>query len=649
MKSMIRLFKAVPIESEHRFVEKNILKEILSLTLPYGFVLSKSVISNYSKDEILDIIDIVKDELIVSSEQMNASFHKSWDKVRNVSNLQLVMEQLIHYFTTYGYEMIGIGYQKGSIYIPPEELDIPELREDIILLYINGYTLPTIKDKLMSLLSSGIAMKGSTIKDAVNIAETVSISEEDINKVKNKETKVILYKLLDIIPKDPVEFLRYIVFRITDSTLLIKSRDKWRDIRTKAEIGTKILENAPSKSPFVLRSLFDRYKRKYGLKGLAKIFYRFKPLFLAMRSNERVRPVINKIRRLAVKYHEPMKEDYLNTITARIARGEKIDKKILKSYLNKVNIFRKMRLLYALRFRCTDATGIMYHIRNGKSFATSLEIKNKSEYNRIYNVVLDDVTKNISPFVKDKKIYIPYNISYVVPATEKQFVGNIPVGSYVMVDGDIVFGIHWTDVDTHRIDLDLSIYDSNIGKIGWNTSYRSHDRSTLFSGDLTAAPPPHGASELFYVENTSDMFSLVYINYYNYRSNISPDYKIFIGKEDRSIYEKKHMLDPNKVICTTTGTINRKQKMIGLLVTENGVSRFYFMDHDIGKSIVSSEEEYTKYIQDYLLHFYNNTVSLAKMLSMAGAVIVDDPKESDIDLSPNKLEKDTIISLLTNK
>jgi hypothetical protein len=53
-----------------------------------------------------------------------------------------------------------------------------------------------------------------------------------------------------------------------------------------------------------------------------------------------------------------MKEDFLNGITAKIKKGETIDQGKLKSELARVNVFRKIRLLYALQYRlCNDDRG----------------------------------------------------------------------------------------------------------------------------------------------------------------------------------------------------------------------------------------------------------------------------------------------------
>ena len=231
-------------------------------------------------------------------------------------------------------DKIGSNY----VYIPKEKLDIPDLNIDgIKLVVIKGYTKKELKDKLLNLLGSGIALSEDSIKDVLSIAGSLNLNEKDVESIKNKEVKVALYDSLGIFPDNPVEFLRYVVYKTTEKTLLIKNSD----------LIDKIKENESPK----IAKLFIKYKKKYGLNRLAEIFYRFKPIFLAFKKNDELKSVINKIRKLAITNHKPLPEDYLNSITSRIKKREVINKKKLGEELGKVNIFRKIRLAYALKFR----------------------------------------------------------------------------------------------------------------------------------------------------------------------------------------------------------------------------------------------------------------------------------------------------------
>jgi len=625
MKSTISLFKALPIKTRRK---KKAPASLLEKTVKRGFVFSPEVVYNYSNYD--ELIGLVEEVFGITSEKINSSFHKSWKKVKEADIEQLVLEQIVHYITTYGFERLGI-YDENSVYIPKEKLEIPDLdTEGIRLIVIKGYTKNELKTKLLKLLDSGIALKEETINDVVDIALFVELKEKEIRGIKNRETKVILYDYLNLVPENPVEFLRYIVYKATDKTLLIKSSELIELIREHKNIN--------------IIKLFNDYDKKYGIENLAKIFYRFKPIFLAFKTNRQLSSIINRIRRLAVHYHKPLPEDYLNEVTAKIKKGEKIDK--LEEELEKVNTFRKVRLAYALKFRTKDIDAILYKIRSGKGYVTDFNFNKKSIVREALGVVLKSIAKDISKNVKGKKIYIPEYINYALPATEKQFIGNLPAGTYITIPQDMIVGVHWGNVKEHRIDLDLSLISQETGKIGWDSSYRTEDRGILFSGDVTTAPKPRGASELFYVKRQSKNGLIVFLNYYNYNEKVAVPFKIIVAKQKLSSLKKNYMVNPNDIVLSVQSEINKKQKILGLLITTTGESRFYFVETSIGKSITSLGSELAENSRKYLMGYYQNSIELGGVLLKAGAKIVTDEKECDIDLSPENIERDTIINLL---
>ena len=596
---------------------------------------------------------------------MNSSFHKSWKKIRDTDMEQLVIEQLAHYLTTYGKEsgdiegyieekgeqwgvdnlggkIIGLsdfasGKLKDSIkdssyvYIPKEKLEIPKLEEGITLIVINGYTKKEIKEKLLSLLQSGISLGEDTINDVIDVATYVEIGEKEIDNIRNKEVKIALYDYLGMFSYNPTEFLRYAVYKSTGKTLLIKDNTTIEKIKSKKNLD--------------VLTLFVKYKKKYGLEKLAQIFNRFKPIFLAFRTNKQMKHITNKIRKLSKKYHKPMPEDYLNSITAKIKKGEKIEEKKLKEELSKVNTFRKIRLAYALKFRTKDVESILYRIRNGKGYAKEFKWSEKGVAKRILDVVLTSIIADIKKNVKGKKIYIPDNIVYTLPATEKQFTGDFPSGTYIKVPKDMIVGIHWENVDEHRIDLDLSMVNAE-RKIGWDSAYRSEDKKILFSGDITDAPLPKGASELYYVKRQRMDANIIFANYYNYNSEVEVPLKILVAKEEVKIFSQNYMVNPNNIIAIAKTKINQKQKILGLLVTTTNECRFYFTETYLGRSITSSNLKFVENSRKFLFDFYRNTISLNEILTKAGSKLVKDKDKCDIDLSPESLEKSKIIEMI---
>ena len=98
MNAMIKLFKAVIVKNSK--LKKKASKALLQETIQKGFIFAPNVIANYSEKELLELAKTIG----LSSAEMNSSFHKSWTKIKNASVEQLVFEQLVHYFTTYGFE-----------------------------------------------------------------------------------------------------------------------------------------------------------------------------------------------------------------------------------------------------------------------------------------------------------------------------------------------------------------------------------------------------------------------------------------------------------------------------------------------------------------------------------------------------------------
>jgi hypothetical protein len=629
MISTLRLFRALPIKDR---TKRKPEKALFEKTIQKGFIFAPEVVGNYPEKELFQLAEVIEKEIGLTPEQMNASFHKSWKKIKEADIEQLVLEQIVHYFTTYGFEFFGI-YSPDSVYIPKEELKIPDIDMDNInFTAIRGYTKEEFKDKLLRLLSSGIALEKETIDDVVDVALWLELDEKDIKSIKNKEATVVLYDHLNIVPSDPVEFLRYIVYKSTEETLLIKSKEAIEAIKGNRNVG-------------IVR-LIANYKNRYGLGRLSEIFYRFKPIFLAFKTNQQLNTYVNKIRKLAIKHHKPMKVDYLNEITSRLKKGAPIDKDVLESELNRVNIFRKIRLAHALKFRTEDSNSILYKIRNGKSYAKRFDFNKQEEANGVLNSVLDSLIMDMRKKVHGKKIYIPEYMNYTLPATEKQFTGNFPSGSSVSLDGNMVFGINWKNIDNNRIDLDLSIMSVS-GKIGWDAFYRDGDRNILFSGDITDASGKNGASELFYIKPKKDTALIVFVNYYNFNPNVKVPFKILVARKSNMTFNGKYMVDPNDVLSIANSTMDKRQKMLGIVIVQDGKCVFHFAEAYIGKSITASGKAYIDNTREYLLDYYRNSIKLEDVLKKAGAEMVKNKDKCDINLSPWELEKDSIINLLT--
>ena len=636
MKELITLFKAVKITAGNKSNIENEAK-IHAITIPKGFMLTPEVISGY-KGNLTNLITIIEGLLSLSAKQLNATFHKSWDKIANASQEQLVVEQLMHYITTYGYKALGI-YDEDTVYIPDEVLEIPELKiGKIKLVVIKGLTTEEIRAKLLEFVNSGVALKTETVEAVMTLFEDYKLTIDEINAVKNKEVKTRLYGLNNMVPESPVEFLRYFIFKTTQQSLIIKN--------------PKMIALIKASNPAVRQELLTKYKSMYGLKNLAHVFNRYKPLFLAMKHYDesmsikmpQVSNIINNINRLSKKHHKPMKSDLLNDLTALIKTDKPIGVVDLGNALKKANTFRKIRLAYALKYRTIETNAIMYRVRNGKAYAKGMipSPRHLAAYSFYYNKTMDSIREDLAKNVKGKKIKLPNNVKYALPSTEKQFVGNVPAGTCVEATDNMLVGVHWKNVEGHSTDLDLASFSIKSGKIGWDGDYRNSDRSVLFSGDITDAP--NGATEVFYVQKQADDVLVLTLNYYSFRENTPVPFSLFVAQDEVNSLKKNHMIDPNTVLATANMSLDVQQKVLGILVTSLDTNKFYFTEAAIGRGISSSDKPYIQQTKQYLVDYYSNAINLNALLVEAGA-IVDEAEEYDIDLSLESLDKTTIIDL----
>ncbi len=625
-KATLNLFNGIQVEKK---VKKS-RNDFMARTIPSGFVLSPSVAEIADENLIKQIEEVIG----ISGTKANASFHKSWKVIKDTPQEELWIQAMIHYLTTYGFQSMGM-YRDDTIYIPNEQLKLPEITKEIKLVVIKGMTQDEVLDGIFD-LASGVALKEETLQDIMNIVEgqeklNIPWDAEIIENIQNRELKGKLYDQYDIVPSEPVEYLRFVINKITDESLLIKNDHL---IETIKELDSKLHQKE-----------LDRLLEK-APNNLAEIFFRFKPIFLALKSISKNKTFFNRLRKKANTLHKPMPEDYLNSITSKIKNGDEILLRDFKGELAKVNIFRKIRLAYALKYRTKSNKGIVYKVRNGRGFATEFEFSKHAEAEKYLKIVVKAITDDLN--VKGETIYIPEYINYALPATEKMFLGNFPAGTYISVKEDMLVGVHWFNTNK-TVDLDLSTISAS-GKTGWDSSYSSEEKGVLFSGDVTSAPEPDGASELFYIRKGVTEDKIVMMNYFNHREGDEVEMKLLVAQEKVDNLGKNYMVDVNRIIGSTNVNVSKKQNILGLITTVDKENRFYFSGVSVGGSITASNSEQATISREYLVNSLVDSLDFKEILTKAGANVVSKKPEKGeyLDLSPEALEKGSIINLLQN-
>lgn len=621
-KATLRLFSAIEVDNKQK---KDLPESLLVRTIQNGYILDSTI---QPTEELLNTIESI---VGISGIKANSAFHKSWQIIQDSSIESLVTQQIIHYITTYGFESLGI-YREDAVYIPKEILELPNITDDIPLVVIKAMTAEEILNSIVK-LADGIALAQETLDDIMEIVKGHNYGKSFVEKIGNRELKALLLDFYGIVPSEPVEFLRHLISKLTDESLLIKNKyliDKIK--QSNGKFLDTLLKDAPE--------------------DLASIFFRFKPLFLAMKSISHNKTYFNQLRKKAKKQHKPLPEDYLNSITSQI-KYEKLNLETLAQKLKKATIFRKIRLAYALKYRLDINDSIIYRVRNGRGWATEFDyewwyvVKDKTQ--QALEIVINSIVEDVKRNIEGKTIYIPRNIHYALPATEKQFTGYFPTGTYVVTQEDMIVGIHWTNTKKNRVDLDLSVIGES-GKIGWDADYYSEEKEVLFSGDMTDARPPDGASELFYLKQASQEARILMVNYFNFVKGDKVEAKILVAQEKPDNFRLNYMVDVNKIIASANITITKIQNILGIIVNINKENRVYFANISIGNSVTSGNYQQSQQARNYLVTKLVNSLELRTVLTMAGAKIIDeipeDKEEEYINLSPEALDKTTIINLI---
>ena len=131
--SCLRLFKGyLPNCTDELDVCKTVL-EFKEDMLKRGLLF----VTKTTEDIPPKVVELAVNMYGVKEEEWNQTFHKSFATVRDTDIETLVVQQIVHYITTYGFEALGI-YDKDTVYIPKEELEIPAVS-------YTHLTLPTIR------------------------------------------------------------------------------------------------------------------------------------------------------------------------------------------------------------------------------------------------------------------------------------------------------------------------------------------------------------------------------------------------------------------------------------------------------------------------------------------------------------------------
>lgn len=544
----------------------------------------------------LDLINRWRKKHYLDGAELNKSFHKSFETVRSMSNLERIVHQVLHYMTTY-----GTDFRSPFVYIPAEELEVPQIDQaSFKFRLVDAISVPELMRKLGVMLS-GMALKQETME---LVCDLFARFKGDMHVVLNKEALIYLADNYGMYPTEPVEMLRYIVYKMTNKTLLIKNKD------------TYVLIGASSFNPC---NLLDDNAAK-----LASIFNRFKPIFMAMK-NDRTREVINKISKLSKKLHKPMDISPLNMAT-RMA--------LSTLEMETMTTIQLIRIINVMALYMKNPAFFMYRVRNGKAWIRDGHIGYWGFFGMNFNTAISVLRRRVK--LTGKKFFIPDSLDYVVPTSEKSFVGNIPEGTRFYTSKFLNVGVYWRN-EWGAHDIDLSGLLHNGVKVGWNNKY--YRNGLTYSGDMTDASD--GAVEYINFQDDQDL-ALVTVNIFAGEKDAG--YSIVIG--EGSNHSVKHMMDPNKVIAMVRTKAPSRQAVLGIFHLFNGSKCFTISNLALGASRVSKDDELNRKTREAMLMKYNAMFTLKDFVDLCGGICVERPEEADYDFSVGSVTPDMFMDLL---
>ena len=579
---------------------------------------------------------------------LNTTFYKTWQDVTLRSELELQILQFIHYLSIYGTDYTGPTFTMND---NPAQIDYTKLT------LIKSCTEQELLTRIDSMLSAPVALAGATL-DVL----TAQLDEfyrmygwkVDIDGIANREAEVRLCRLYGELPSAPVRLVRYLVYVATGMSVIIKN----------AETHHRLEEGALKTVDEMGRIDENR------LRGLASVFYRYKPVFLALKAGvskalkrlreeqpwekiEHAEPrevlidkytayiaTINKIRRMAPKYHRPMKAGVLESILA----PEHSMADIAAAVQAETSLFKLVKLLNYIEYSRAEVPVRAYCIRNRKVYfkptkaacGATLRLARLTELRR---VVGDRITALLAAKATDESgrrltVRLPEHIELAAPVSDNQMVGSVPYGSTYTLSANNYIGIYWRNEWGTR-DFDLWLTDATGERIGWAADHKSAD--ILFSGDMTNADPE--ATEIFYGRGSWPDSTVQVLRFNGEQGSLL---RLFFGSDNLPSLPTGYMVNPDSIHFIEDLVSDNRDMTVALIhggkVYFTAISSGNRQVPDTGKSVTAIGA-----LADRLRSY----VPLRDLLLNAGFVeySTDSPTPPDIDLSD--LDKDSLINLFT--
>lgn len=603
-KDILKLFKSVVVKHKARTTEKEYDESDL---IKQGILIDPIIFDNLSSAEAKEITDDAISLFGANSTKLNSTFWKKFSDVASMSELELRMHQLLHYMSTYGRGIVGNELTTGLQAYEPDFLKDANIDVQHELVYISAITNDELKEKIKNMLTSGIALKQETNAALLRIIKIQNIKVDFIDEIRNREFMCQLCKELGLVPSIFDEFMRYLNYLITNSTMLIV-----KDERSYYNIALELRNNSFRK--VAVGNAIKFYAHKYGVEAIVTGYRRYFKFFSVIHKfmAKDTRTIINRANKLSKKKKN------------RIPRGESVldhlentnfSLSTIKNAAAKATTFKIVKALNSLKVDQPK----LYRIRNGKTW---LAMGNKTRVDDIKNILLDEIKSRLD--WSDKVFYIPEGVDYVVPTSEKTFVGYMPYLSTFEFKGeDAIVGVAWEK----ECDLDLHTRLLNGISVGYESEHKSN--GVLFSGDMTHTNEYGYAAEFDHISHKGfDEPAIIDIN--NYRDGEDAKIDVFVGPDSVSTTKNQNIVNQ-----LTAKSVLFKDKMdtydktlMVVLPTQDGFKAI-FTGFNFTNVRTPTNSDLSKTLTQVLIDQAENALSFKDLAIELGAKVVTSSQKFD--------------------
>lgn len=628
-------FNLVIPDQEIKKPALQLTKEILEL-LEYGILIEPKALY-YLNDTTISTIKL---QIGVNFKNANSSFYASFKEMDSYHDLELRIHQIFHYLTA-----------ASPIHLPftPNQ-DVKDLDTSLkSLTTIKLGTKEELDERVKKILTSGLALPSDHIPFYYELYKGLNLA---LDKIQNRELLITIANK-DLVPLEDFDlFMAQINQILLNSTSFIKSNETYGR-----------LEQAEKEQLQHISTLMGAAKGANRLNEYAKHVRRHKKYLLILR-------------KVAKKHNEDGSFDALvQTINYLLRRNKEVNVKKLQplsqevsnphfvfddfaDYIKEANVYTLIRYHNLLSEKIiknlTNEFSDYYRIRNNKLFIkeTAPKLLDHQEANtlvrRLDLVVLELRTRYQGRF--DKTVFLldqeeDLEVHLALPTSSKNFIGNIPENSYLIVNRDLQVGAYWEGRPHEHIDMDLHYVDLDGHHIGWNGAYNQN--GVRYSGDMTSTNKDGFAAEYIYVPG--QLKGDIDISLSGYYLDDDTPYTLVIGTAD---LDRDQMLSPETTIFTNKTVLkeSENQPLFNIYAKEN-CNLFVFAkgSTETGRTFDSNLKEiYIKAKERKLATSLHLDVFVDDIL---GSTIIYDEKDIPQgfevkDFRINNLSQDSFVDLL---